>query len=82
MPNLSPTTQSAWDAYNDVLERVGVFEDHGNALAAFLRAIMNSVVPEANYPVETPWEVGFVDRDAQLRGDLLAIATELETPPQ
>ena len=80
MSNLSPTTQAAWDSYNDVLERVGVFEDHGNALAAFLKVVMNSVVPEANYPVETLWEVGFVDRDAQLRRDLLAIATELETP--
>jgi hypothetical protein len=80
MPNLSPTTQAAWDAFNDVAEKVGVFDDYGNALAAFLRVIMNSVVPEANYPVETPWEVGFVDRDAQLRRDLLAIATELETP--
>jgi hypothetical protein len=80
MPNLSPTTQAAWDAYNDVLERVGVFEDHGDALAAFLRVVMNSVVPEANYPVETHpwWEEGRVDRD-DLQRNVLAIATELET---
>lgn len=36
---LSPAAQVAWDAFNDVSERVGVFEDYGDALAAALRAI-------------------------------------------
>ena len=39
MTNLSPAAQAAWDAFNDVSERVGVFEDYGDALAAALRAI-------------------------------------------
>ena len=39
MADPSPATQAIWDAYNDVLERVGVFEDHGDALAAAFRAL-------------------------------------------
>lgn len=35
---LSPAAQAVWDAFNDVSERVGVFEDYGDALAAALRA--------------------------------------------
>ena len=38
MTDLSPTAQAVWDAFNDVSERVGVFEDYGDALAATLRA--------------------------------------------
>ena len=38
MNNLSPAAQAVWDAFNDVSERVGVFEDYGDALAAALRA--------------------------------------------
>ena len=72
MSNLSPTTQAAWDAYNDVLERVGVFEDHGDALAAFLRVIAKTVIPDEDYC--DPYE------HETIREDLLNIATELETP--
>ena len=36
---LSPAAQAAWDAYNDVMERVGIFEDDGNAIAAAFRAV-------------------------------------------
>jgi cytochrome c556 len=38
MTNLSPAAQAVWNAFNDVSERVGVFEDYGDALAAALRA--------------------------------------------
>ena len=38
MTNLSPAAQAVLDAFNDVSERVGVFEDYGDALAAALRA--------------------------------------------
>jgi hypothetical protein len=46
MTNLSPKAQAVWDAFNDVTERVGVFEDYGDALAAALRALIDNVVPE------------------------------------
>ena len=36
---LSPAAQAAWDAYNDVMERVGIFEDDGDAIAAAFRAV-------------------------------------------
>ena len=70
MSNLSPTTQAAWDAYNDVLERVGVFEDHGDALAAFLRVIAKTVIPDEEYC--DPYE------HETIREDLRRIASELE----
>ena len=38
MTKLSPAAQAVWDAFNDVSERVGVFEDYGDALAAAIRA--------------------------------------------
>jgi hypothetical protein len=38
MTDLSPAAQAVLDAFNDVTERVGVFEDYGDALAAALRA--------------------------------------------
>jgi hypothetical protein len=36
---LSPVANAAWEAFNEVAERVGVFEDYGDALAAFARAL-------------------------------------------
>ena len=38
MLNVTAAAQSVLDAFNDVSERVGVFEDYGDALAAALRA--------------------------------------------
>ena len=40
MTNLSPEAQAVWDAFNDVSERVDVFEDYGDALAAALRVLV------------------------------------------
>ena len=70
MSNLSPTTQAAWDAYNDVLERIGVFEDHGDSLAAFLRVVAKTVIPNQEYCGPGEHEI--------IREDLLNIALELE----
>jgi len=36
--DLSPAAQAIWDAFNDVAERVGTFDDYGDALAAAIRA--------------------------------------------
>ena len=41
---LSREALAMWNAFNDVSERVGVFEDYGDALAAALRAINEYVV--------------------------------------
>jgi hypothetical protein len=72
--NLSPTTQAAWDSYNDVLERVGVFEDHSNALSAFLRAVADDVVPFEAEDIQGCW----YEKRNPIRKSILAIATELE----
>ena len=57
-------------AYNDVLERVGVFEDHGDALAAFLRVIAKTVIANQEYCGPGEHEI--------IREDLIDIASELE----
>ena len=36
---LSPAAAAAWEAFNETAERVGVFEDYGDALAASYRAL-------------------------------------------
>ena len=41
---LSTEALAIWNAFNDVSERVGIFEDYGDALAAALRAINEYVV--------------------------------------
>lgn len=46
MADLSPAAAAIWDAFNDVSERVGVFEDYGDALAAALRAAADAVAPK------------------------------------
>lgn len=61
---LTPATQAVWDAFNDVSERVGVFEDYGDALAAALRA--------AAKPVHWTWNAEMFHKH------LVTIAQELE----
>lgn len=39
MAKLSPASQAIWDEFNNALECVGVFEDHGHAIAAAFRAL-------------------------------------------
>lgn len=38
MAELSPAAEAIWEAFNLVHERVGVFEDYGDALAAAFTA--------------------------------------------
>ena len=77
MADLSPAARAIWDAFNATAERVGTFEDYGDALAAALRAA-------AEQPYEVPpWYRGddyWTYRngvDAE-RSRLLTLATELE----
>jgi hypothetical protein len=44
MADLSPAAQAAWEAFNDVAERVGVFEDYGDTLAAFARVLADRMM--------------------------------------
>jgi hypothetical protein len=69
--SLSPAADAAWEAFNDVAERVGTFEDHGDALAAAIRALADQVVPEGG----TFLSPGTA---ALIRAEILAIAAELE----
>ena len=70
---LSPAAQAIWDAFNDVSERVGVFEDYGDALAAALRAAAYIVAPAI------PVCDHCCDRQSQnIRHKILNIADELE----
>jgi hypothetical protein len=73
MADLSPATAAAWEAFNEVAERVGVFEDYGDALAAALRALADQVVPaeDVAHTIEDMIE-------QRIRAELLAIAAELE----
>jgi hypothetical protein len=86
MKQLSPAADAAWEAFNDVAERVGVFEDYGDALAAALRALADQVVPKSELPQRESfsdrsvwqWAVDCHNHDADTRSKLLAIAAELE----
>ena len=77
MTKLSPAAQAVWDAYNDVCERVGVFEDYGDALAAVFRAAADQLFPGPN-----DWDKDNMSQQGlwllRLKRDqLLAIAAEL-----
>ena len=80
MNNLSPAAQAVWDAFNDVSERVGVFEDYGDALAAALRAAMDQVISSVSPPCEdfNEHDQGFLAAHIKYRDEFLAIAAELE----
>lgn len=47
-------------------------------ITAVLYALADLVVPQVSYSMESPWQVGFADRDAQLRSDIIKIANELQ----
>lgn len=67
MADLSPAAQAIWDAFNATAERVGTFEDYGDALAAALRA--------AAFQLSFGHATG---SGILCEDDLLAIAAELE----
>jgi hypothetical protein len=70
---LSPAANAVWEAFNETADRVGVFEDYGDALAAALRAVADQVVPE-----DPCGDDCCITRCEQIRADFLAIAAELE----
>jgi hypothetical protein len=82
MLNVTAAAQSVLDAFNDVSERVGVFEDYGDALAAALRATADQVVPDEPNPGKSQFWDDEADQEWQnnqhFRNQLLAIADELE----
>jgi hypothetical protein len=71
---LSPAAQAIWDAFNATAERVGTFEDYGDALAAALRAAADQVVS----PIPDDCTADVFNRQLKIRSELLTIATELE----
>jgi hypothetical protein len=78
MKQLSPAAAAIWEAFDEVAERVGVFEDYGDALGAALRAAAEHLTSE-----EEPLVLALADRmrlDArnQFYAKLIAIAAELE----
>ena len=75
---LSPAAQAVWNAFNDVSERVGVFEDYGDALAAAFRAAVDQVVPENANAVGDEHDDARHDQWMRIRYKLLDIANELE----
>ena len=75
MAELSPAAQAILAA---TIVRFCDDKPSNAQLAAWiLREAADQVAPEAAYYRESPWQVAFADRDAQLRRDLLALADEL-----
>lgn len=78
MPDPTPLSPAA-QAVLDVM-KVRRWEERPSdaRLASWvIRQVAEHLVPETNYSIESPWQVGFADRDAQLRRDLAALADEL-----
>ena len=76
MANLSPAADAIWEAFNDVAERVGVFEDYGDALGAALRAVADQLKAPVDLGLygNSYW-AGMSAAETKLR----AIAVELES---
>jgi hypothetical protein len=70
MADLSPAANAVREAFNDVAERVGVFEDYGDALAAFTRALADRMMNLIGDTCHSKYEEGieaasdFVERIA------------------
>ncbi len=77
MIKLSRKAEAIWDAFNEVSERVGIFEDYGDALAAALEAAADQVVPERANAVGDEHDEAREDQWMRIRYKLLAIAAEL-----
>lgn len=73
---LSPAAEKVWNAFNDVYERTGTFEDFGDALAAALQAVADEVAP-----VEYELLDGHLQYEKcnPIREQLLTITEELES---
>jgi hypothetical protein len=72
---LSPAAAAAWEAFNETAERIGVFEDYGDALAAALRAVADQLKAPVDLGLygNSYW-AGMSAAETKLR----AIAAELE----
>jgi hypothetical protein len=74
MADLSPAAAAVWNAYNDVMERVGVFEDCGDAIAAALHAVADQWKPEDMPEMHSCCH----ELIESIHSELLTIAAELE----
>lgn len=74
--DLSPAAQAIWEAFNATAERVGTFEDYGDALAAALRATANAI---GLLPIDAVALTIEDMTEQRIRRDLLALATELKS---
>ena len=72
MAKLSPQAAVIWDAFNEVSERVGIFEDYGDALAAALEAAGDQLKPD--HTQSSPGGMLLSCKE-----QLFAIATELRS---
>ena len=78
--SMSPAAAAVWEAFNETAERVGVFEDYGDALAAVLRALADQVVPHEEVQLLLRGhELERLCQRRHIRAQLLAIAAELES---
>lgn len=73
---LSPATEKVWNAFNDVYERTGTFEDFGDALAAAILAIADEVAPIEYELVDGHLQY---EKCNPIREQLFSIAAELES---
>ena len=73
---LSPAAQAVWTAFNETAERVGTFEDYGDAIAAALCAAADQVVPSD--AIEPRNYLPAAIECQRIRAELLGIAAELE----
>ena len=70
MIKLSRKAEAVWEAFNEVSERVGIFEDYGDALAAALEAAGDQL--KLDHTQSSPGGMLLSCRE-----QLLAIAAEL-----
>lgn len=75
---LSGAADAVWEAFNDVAERVGVFEDYGDALAAAIRTAAEQCIAIPGHNPSTEWLAGFQAARRATHEQLQAIAAELE----
>jgi hypothetical protein len=79
MADLSPAAQAVWEAFNETADRVGEFEDYGDALAAALRAVADQVIVKIPPPCDDfdEYAQGFLAAHVKYRSQILSIAAEL-----
>lgn len=81
MADLSPAAQATWEAFNDVAERVGVFEDYGDAIAAAIRAAAEQCIAIPGHQPTSEWLAGYQAARRSTYEQLHKLAAELEAHP-